>query len=190
MKQLKKIWILVPFFIFSCARSPYIKNYEPIKVFLESSKMDKNKFYILQRDKISNIEPLRIFNGDIGPNHTLPIEKAHELFNSKHWKKLYKTYAHDTVKKYWRKEDFPEYNFALENSKLLFSSAYYDKYPNGFGHDELIFLSEPLYYWKKKYIIFSYHKGYLYGGSSTQLVIMKKEKNKWVFFGVLRDYIF
>lgn len=189
MKQLRKIVFVVSFFMLSCA-SPYLKNYEPIKVFLESEKIDKNKFYILQRDKISNIQPLRIFNGDEGPNHTLPIEETHQLFNSKHWKKIYKTYAHDTVKRYWRKEDFPEYNFVLENRKLLFSDAYYDKYPKGFGRDEVIYFSEPLYYWNKKYILFSYYKGYLYGGSSTQVVIMKKEKKKWVIVKALGDYIF
>lgn len=189
MKKLKLMFFVAPFFILSCA-SPYLKNYEPVLTFLETQKLDKHKFYILQRDKISNTQPLRIFNGNEGFDHVTPLKDTHDLFNLKHWKKLYNTYANDTVKRYWRKEDFIEYNFTLEDSKLLFSAAYDKKYPDGFLHDEIIWLSEPMYYWNKKYILFSFNKGYLFGGTYTQVIIMKKEKKKWVIVEIFGDYIY
>ena len=190
MRQLKKIVFAIPFLLFACAPA-YLKNYEPLKVFLEYEKIDTNKFYILQREKISNIETLRIFNGDVGLSHILSKDETNSLFNLKQWKKLYSDYSKDTINnKYWKNEDFPYYNFTLEDNKLLFSKAYEEKYPNNFVHNEIIYLSEPLYYWNKKYILFTYYKGFLYGGSSTKLIIMKKEKKKWIVIQRIGDYVF
>jgi hypothetical protein len=42
----------------------------------------------------------------------------------------------------------------------------------------------------KKYLLFSYDIGYLYSGSNTKVIIMKKKKNKYVFYGYLGDYIY
>lgn len=104
---------------------------------------------------------------------------------------MYKTYSNDTIIKYWRKEDFKEYNFTLESSKILYSKVYYENYLNNPESDyEIIKLSEPLYYWNKKYLLFSYDIGYLYSGSNTKVIIMEKEKNKYVFYGSLGDYIY
>jgi hypothetical protein len=190
MKKLKKILFIAPLFMLSCA-SPYLKNYEPILTFLETQKLDKHKIYILQKDKTSNTEPLRLFNGNDGLDHYSSKNLTHDTFHSKHWKKMYNTYANDTIIKYWRKEDFKEYNFTLESSKILYSKAYYENYLNNPESDyEIIKLSEPLYYWNKKYLLFSYDIGYLYSGSNTKVIILKKEKNKYVFYGYLGDYIY
>ncbi len=73
MKKLKLTFFVAPFYFLSCA-SPYLKNYEPVLTFLETQKLDKHKFYILQRDKISNTQPLRIFNGNEGFDHVTPLK--------------------------------------------------------------------------------------------------------------------
>ena len=61
MKQLKNIFVTIPFFILSCSSVKYIEDYEPINVFLETQKIDKSKKHILQVDKAPNKQALRIF---------------------------------------------------------------------------------------------------------------------------------
>jgi hypothetical protein len=83
MKNLNRILFVIPFILFSCA-SPYLKNYEPILTFLETQKLDKHKNYVLQMDKKSNTEPLRLFNGTDGLAHYFPKKTTHDTFHSKH----------------------------------------------------------------------------------------------------------
>jgi hypothetical protein len=83
MKNLNRILFVIPFILFSCA-SPYLKNYDPILTFLETEKLDKHKNYVLQMDKKSNTEPLRLFNGTDGLAHYFPKKTTHDTFHSKH----------------------------------------------------------------------------------------------------------
>lgn len=192
MKKLKIIALIIPFIISSCASSPYLKNYDCINVFLETTKLDKNKEYILARDKENNKQALRIFNVGEGPEHIVyptDIDFTSDLFIKKHWKKLYNKYANDTIKRYWKKEDFPEYKFILESGKgLLLKQDFLIKYID--GPEQLIILSEPMYYMNKKYIMFYYSKLRFDSSGTTQVVIMKKIKGKWVVVKTLGDYIF
>lgn len=192
MKQLKKLFIIIPFFILSCASSQYIENYEPINVFLETKKIDKNKKHILQVDKAPNKQALRIFISGEGAERILdptnPIDYTDGLFVEKHWKKMYKQYAQDTLKKYWKKEDFPQYDFILEDGKGLFKYDFLMRYI-GTGLDEAILISEPMYYMNKKYIMF-YYAEVLTGGGKSWTVIMKKEKENWIIVRLIGDYIF
>ena len=193
MTQLKKIFIIIPFFIFSCTSVKYIEDYEPINVFLETQKIDKNKKHILQVDKAPNKRALRIFNGEEGAEHivdpTDPIDYTDGLFVEKHWKKMYKQYAQDTIKKYWKKEDFPEYDFILEDGKGLFNYDFEMRHL-GARFQEATIISEPMYYMNRKYIMFYYSKAYSTGGSRSYTVIMKKEKENWYIVRVIGDYIF
>ncbi len=88
MKHFKKALILIPFFILSCASpSLYLKDYEPINVFLETQKIDKNKKHILQVDKAPNKQALRIFISGEGTERILdptnPIDYTDGLFIEK-----------------------------------------------------------------------------------------------------------
>lgn len=193
MKQLKIIFIIIPFFILSCASSQYIDNYEPINVFLATQKIDKNKKHILQVDKAPNKQALRIFISGEGAERILdpirPIDYTDGLFVEKHWKKMYKQYAQDTIKKYWKKEDFPEYDFILEDGKGLFSYDFMVRYI-GTRLDDAILISEPMYYMNRKYIMFYYSTAHSTGGSRSYTVIMKKEKEKWVVVRQMGDYLY
>ena len=194
MKYLKNKVILIPFFILSCSSpSLYLKDYEPINVFLETQKIDKNKKHIVQVDKAPNKWALRIFKGEETAKNILdptnPIDYADNLFVEKHWKKMYKQYAQDTIKKYWKKEDFPEYDFILEDGKGLFKYDFMVRYI-GTGLEEAILISEPMYYVNKKYIMFYYSKAYSTGGVKSSTVIMKKEKENWVILRVIRDNVY
>ncbi|WP_242661163.1 hypothetical protein [Flavobacterium johnsoniae] len=84
MKNLKKIILIIPFFILSCASAQYLESYEPINAFFETQKIDKNKKYILQADKAENINALQIFNGGEGEKYiidsTRPSDNTDGLF--------------------------------------------------------------------------------------------------------------
>ena len=193
MKYLKKIIVIISLFLYSCASSPYLKTYEPINVFLETQKLDKNRKYILQSNKEENIQALRIFNGGEGIVHELDpidsIDYTDGLYVKKHWEKMYKKYSNDTIKKHWKKEDFPNFNFALEKGTGLVDNYILTKYMNT-GIHEIIIISEPIYYMNKKYIMFYFNKVYFEGSSSSKVVIMKKDKGSWVIVRVMGDYIF
>jgi hypothetical protein len=193
MKQLKTIFVTIPFFILSCSSVKYIEDYEPINVFLETQKINKKKKHILQVDKAPNKQALRIFISGEGAERILdqtdPIDYTDGLFVEKHWKKMYKQYAHDTIKKYWKKEDFPEYDFIFEDGKGLFKHDFDMRHLDTRFHEAII-ISEPMYYINKKYIMFYYSNAYSTGGSRSFTVIMKKEKEKWVVVRIIGDYIF
>jgi len=193
MKHIKKVALLIPLFILSCNSSKYLASYEPINVFLETQKIDKSKVYILQSDKEENQQALRIFNGGEGAeryiNPTDPTDYTDGLYEKKHSKKLYKQYVNDTLKRQWKKEDFPNYNFILEKGTgLMLTRIVIDKYA-GTGIREWFVISEPMFYFNNKFIMFSFSEYYSSGGS-TNLVIMKKEKNQWQVVRVMRDYIY
>ncbi|MEO8535589.1 MAG: hypothetical protein ABI441_17670 [Flavobacterium sp.] len=192
---MKKILILllIAIFLQSCRTNLYLKSYEPINVFLETQKLDRGRTYILQKEKEDNKQALRIFNRGQGPKHIIDstdiIDYTDGMFVEKHWKKMYKKYAQDTLKKYWKKEDFPKYNFVLENEKGLLKYDFLLKYINS-TIDELIIISEPMYYRNRKYIVFYYERSHFDNSRSSQVVIMKKEKNKWIVIKVFGDYIY
>ncbi|MDQ8010909.1 MAG: hypothetical protein REI96_00570 [Flavobacterium nitrogenifigens] len=133
----------------------------------------------MQSDKADNKQALRIFNGDEGAEHIVdprnPIDYTDGFFVEKYWKEMYREYANDTIKRYWKKEDFPAYNFILEKGTgLTLKESFLRKYMNS-RIDEVIILSEPMYYMNKKYIMFFYGNVLMTSTGSYQVVIMKKE---------------
>jgi len=195
MRQLKNIIILFLLtLISSCASKKHIEDYESINAFLKTQKIDKTKKIILQSDKIKNIQTLRLFNGGEGIEHVIdPIDKidyTEGLFKKRHWEKMYNTYINDTIPKYWKKEDFPQYNFILEKGTgLVFKQDFLLKYMNS-GINEILGISEPIYYMNKKYVMFCFEIASFEGGGNPQLIVMKKENDKWVVVKIIGDYIY
>jgi hypothetical protein len=186
MKKIRKTLFIIPIFICSCS-SPYLKNYEPINIFLETEKIDSIKYTIL-KNKESNTQTLRIFNQNEGFNLPTRFDffGTYDLYNKKHWTKLYNKYSKDTIKKYWEDKDFKNYNFILEERRYIFSESFFNKYPNC---EHIIILSEPIFYWNKKYIMFFYYKLDFPGNSGNQKVIVMKNINKkWVIEKIFYDY--
>ena len=191
MRQLKTVAVILAFLMMSCAGSPYIKNYEPVNAFLETKKIDRTRKYILQADKEPNLLGLRIFNGGEGLEHIVEdIDYTDGLFAKKHWEKMYKRYAYDTIKRYWKEEDFPGYNLILEKGRgLIMKGAFLDKYVNNLNYKILI-ISEPMYYRNRKYIIFYFNIVDFGNSDQPQVVIMKKEKGKWIVVKEIGDYVY
>lgn len=195
MKNLKFILLIIPFLFYSCSSKIYPEDYEPIRVFLKTQKdISKDKKYILQSNKEHNKQTLRLFNRGEGIEHIVdpndPIDYTDGLYVEKHWRKMYQKYAQDTIKKYWKKEDFPDFNFVLEKGTASeLSELVLSKY-RGIIIDGVILLSEPLYYMNKKYVIFFFDKVYFGGSSTSRVIVMKKEKGKWIIVRVMGDYIY
>ena len=193
MKNLKKILIIIPLFTLSCASAQYVENYEPINVFLETQKLEKGREYILQLEKANNTQALRLFNRGEGAEHVIdptdPIDPTDGLFEEKHWKKMYNQYAQDTIPKYWKKDNFPAYNFTLEKKDGLLKLDFMNRYLNS-RTETVIILSEPMYYMNQKYIMFYFNKLSFFGDTKPQVVIMKKENGKWVIVREIGDYIY
>jgi len=171
MKYLKKIIVIIPIFLYSCASSPYLNTYEPLTIFLKHEKMDISKTYYLQREKIDNKNVISDFKDfkSSGPYFDSNFN-AIPYHNEKEFKKMYHKYINDTIKKYWKKDDFVNFNFIIKNSEELTNDSLRNK--------NKIYISEPMYFWKKKYLIFNFYI-LNYGGGITKLVFMKKENNLW-----------
>ncbi len=172
------------FFLFSCASSPYLKNYEPIRLFLINEKIDPLKSYVLQMEKVDNKEVLFDFkeykkSGPYFDSNFKPIA----YHNEKEYKKMVDIYINDTLKRYWRKSDFSDFNFILKKRQSNDSINYY------LSNQNRIYISEPMYFWKKRYIIFSYDI-YNNNGGVTKLVFMKKRKSKWEIDKILSTDVF
>lgn len=185
--------VLVFSLILSCASAQKNEGTDPVDCFLKTQDLEKNKKYILQRDKVKYTEALRLFSGGEGPEHipdkTGGSGKEQELFEERYWRQLYADYASDTIKKYWRKENFPAYNFVLEDKKGLMRSDFMRRY-FGSGIDRVIALSDPMYYKDNAYAMF-YYNTYVFSGSSQPcLVIMRREKENWILEKIIGDYIF
>ncbi|MEO8535588.1 MAG: hypothetical protein ABI441_17665 [Flavobacterium sp.] len=190
MQLFKKALLLIPFTFLSCA-SPYFKSYEPINVFLKLENISSEKNYIL-RIKESNLQTLRIFNRGEGAKHIVYPNKTDytsKLFSEKHWGKLYSKYSNDTIQKYWKNEDFSDYKFVEGNRKELFTHIFSKKHPDFKSVENVIILSEPIYYHNKRYIMFFYHiDNYLYSNNPQIVVVMRRDKNKWIVVDRIGDY--
>jgi len=191
MRKIKKLMpVLFLFFFLSCASS-HFESSEPANAFLKLEKFSSEKNYILKM-KESNSQVLRIFNRGEGAKHIIyPNKKDYtsKLFNEKDWRKLYSKYSNDTIKSYWKNEDFPEYKFVEGNRNELFTSVFSKKYPNLKDVENVIVFSEPIYYHRKKFVMFFYHiDNYLYSSNPQIVVVMKREGNKWILVEKIGDY--
>jgi hypothetical protein len=103
---------------------------------------------------------------------------------------MYEQYSQDTIKKYWKKEDFPGYEFVLEKGTGL--TLKYDiaiRYVNT-KIENVVIISEPMYYMDKKYIMFYFEIASFAGSNQSKVVIMTKQKEKWFVVRVMGDYVF
>ncbi|WP_166924250.1 hypothetical protein [Flavobacterium poyangense] len=182
--------IVVSFSFFSCSSS-YLKNYDPINTFLELENVSRDKNYIL-RTKESNYQTLRIFNRGEGAKHIVnpnTIDYTSKLFDEKHWNKLYAKYSSDTITRYWSDKDFQGYKFVEGKREQLFTYTFSKKNPDLKDVKYVVVLSEPIYYWDKKYVMFFYRiDNYLYSADPQIVVVMKKEGKKWVLVERIGDY--
>jgi hypothetical protein len=190
--KLIKTFYLIPFFVISCSpaqiKPTYVKNYECIETYLKLKGVNSVEPDILVKEKETNLQTLRIFNGDNGIVHS-DENYTPKLYNKESWEKLYRTYSNDTIGKYWKNEDFPTIDFVLGSEKAALRGDFLDIYT--FTTKKVISLSEPMYYIDDKHVIFFYNKSPmgLYGYGEKLIVIMKMENGKWIVLEEVPDYL-
>lgn len=162
--------------------------YDCINTYLEIKGVSKKDHSVLVKEKENNKTVLRIFYGGDSISNYINNYRS-PLFNDKAWKELYKNYSNDTIIKYWNTNDFPDYNFIYENKKDLWNFSFLDKYQN--NSMKVYFISEPLYYDNKKYILFEVAEAItdIGGIQRNQVIVMTKRKNKWEIVETIYDYI-
>lgn len=170
----------------SCASGQYLKNYKPIKVFLKQEKIDTSEDYMLQIEKVDNKTVLTDFNEfKSAPPYFDSNFKQIAFHNDKQYKKMCHTYLNDTLKRYWKKDEFLEFNFKVPKKQVTTSDSIY----NDLSNQNKVYISEPMYYWSRKYLIFSYGI-YNYNGGAKKLIFMKKEKGKWKIDKILSTDVY
>ncbi|WP_166924252.1 hypothetical protein [Flavobacterium poyangense] len=186
MKQFKIILFAIPFFMLSCTTSKYLKNYEPVRVFLRQENIDPSKNYILQEEKVDYKKVLSEFKEYKSASPYFDVDfKPIVLQNDIAYKKAYDKYINNTLKRYWKKEDFSEFNFVLKKQQAIKNDSI-----NEYSRSQLwIYISEPMYYYNREYLIFTYD---IYGrdGGMAKLVFMKKEKGKWTIDRISSSDVF
>lgn len=165
-----------------------LKNYDCIDTYLKGRNIDRKKASIVIKEKDDNKGALRIFYGGDEVSHFSNNYRS-PLFDEKAWEEMYRTYSNDTITKYWKPIDFPNYNFTYQNRKGLWNFDFFDKYER--NPINIYIISEPMFYNQKKYVIFEFSEGITgtSGIQRNQIVIMKKNKGKWEVVETIFDYI-
>lgn len=197
------------FFILSCASTnnknkvlssnPSIEvndsireKYEALNDYFDDEIKDQSKEVIIMKEKISTNMTLKLLKiNDIWAIDSTGMGRKDETFyKEEEWENLRKQNGNSSLEKIenpllgkgeccWTSTNFRYKKIIFEDleigksdfEKKYFSSPSYDVY----------WFSEPVYYKKKEYIIFTTYKASLGGfGSTTRLIMMKKIKNKWV----------
>ncbi|MDP5198295.1 hypothetical protein [Flavobacterium sp. DG2-3] len=186
MKNRIVILLLIQMIVASCGS---YQKYEPLNVFLETE-LKKDQKAILVKDKSSNKNTLRIFFRGDG-NMEIEEKYRSRLFNQKDYETMYNQYATDSIQKPWTPNDFPKLNLIFENKLGLWNTSFLDKYEA--SPLDVYFLSEPLFYKNKEYIMFYFDRGNTNDISGTyvhQVIVMKKVDGKWQVIERIADYVY
>lgn len=161
---------------------------EAINDYFETIVKDSDKVVFIAREKLNSNLTLEIFKQNFIQAIDLKgnIEPDTCLFNEKDWKKFKKQNQDLPIQnnriwdthKYWTKNDFRHGKTILEtmNQKpgIELIIEKYDK------SDICVYsFSEPLYYHNKKYLVFTYFKICIAGGTPV-VIVMKKINGKWI----------
>lgn len=165
-----------------------VTDYDCINAYLDSRNINPKKPNMVIKEKDNNKGALRIFYGGDELSHYSNNYRS-PLFNQKAWEEMYKIYSNDTIPRTWKPIDFPNYNFIYQEKKGLWNFEFFDKYERSPMNVYLI--SEPMYYNQNKYVIFEFSEGITGTGGiqRNQIIIMKKNKDKWEVVETIYDYI-
>lgn len=165
-----------------------IEKYKALNDYIETIIKDTSQVMFVAKEKINPNETLKIFK----LNDIMIIDSAgngrqdNMLYKKKDFEKMQKEYKNKCVPgkriwcndDYWWKDNFKYKKVVIESMNTdkgveLINDKYnrFDIFVYGF--------SEPIYYQNNKYVVFTIHKSHM-AGASTRIIIMKKNKGKWV----------
>lgn len=166
---------------------------QAINDYLQTIVPDYNEKIIIKKEKISPNAVLELFYGRPYKDSIGNLQRyggaPNSLYNEKAWEKMKKEYFDEknTDKKYftenvfWNLNDFKYKNILFVPNKdfldLIISRS--EKQP--LPRIKVFSFSDPIYY-SLKYLIFAISKGYSESTMNFEnyVVIMKKEKDKWI----------
>jgi hypothetical protein len=183
--------IILLLILSSCSTSK--DKFNALNDYIKLEIKDTTKNIIVVKEKVSPNKTIEIFNTSqiIALDSKKSGSLDTTLYQEKQWKHMKKKYEniHLTKKdnsledKYWTKEDFTYRKIILEGIKGLPGDYLFYKYLSNLNI-YVYYFSEPIYYKDRKHLVFTVYQsdriGGYGGGSSIFLVVMKKEKGKWL----------
>ena len=168
------------------------EKYDALNDYFDTQVQDPSKEVIIFNEKTSTAMTLRLLQiNDIWAVDSTGMGRKDEIFfKEEDWEKLRKQNGNYSLEKIknahlqsgeccWTSSNFRHKKIIFEDLKIG-SSDFEKKYFSKPSYD-VYWFSEPVYYKNKEYIIFSTTKSYMGGfGSTTRVIIMKKNKKKWV----------
>ena len=176
------------------------EKYAVINDFLETKIKDSSKKIMIHSKKINTNMTLRILKlNDIYVLDSIDRTKNYEdktFYKEADWEIARKKYSKNSVTEIenatfrggeccWVEENFNYKNFIFE--ELDFGTPAYEKKYffslNEYGYEfEDFYISEPIYYQNKEYLIFTFSHGKVFPtlSYSTNIIIYKKKNGKWV----------
>ena len=190
MKKIYTVIILLTVTIFTNTLFAQSTNekYEALNNYFETIIDDTTQVVFVAKEKINSNETLTIFGlndimiidavGNGKGDSTLYKKKDFQIMNSKYKNKCIpgkRIWCNDD---YWTIDNFKYKKIVLESMNTNKEiEPIMDKYNN--VNLKVYGFSEPIYYQNKKYIVFTIHIAHM-AGSSTHIIIMKKNKGKWI----------
>lgn len=186
-----KSFILLLLLIFSCAVIE--RKSDPLEQFIKT-KIAHNQEFIIIKDKVSTRTILRILYGNVNLaadyENSIPVDSGRsKLISAADWKEIYSMHITDTIARTWDRKDFPTLKFKFENQFGLWNNKFLDRHE---GHTKsIVWLSEPLFYAKKNFLIFYYAIGTtsVPGADERNVIIMTKKNGKWETAEIIADYV-
>ena len=176
------------------------EKYAVINDFLDTKIIDRSKKIMIHGKKINTNMTLRILRlNDIYVLDSTDSKKNYEdktFYKEAEWEIARKKYSKNSVTEIenatfrggeccWIAENFNYKNFIFE--ELDFGTPAYEKKYffglNEYGYEfEDFYISEPIYYQNKEYLVFTFSDGMVFPTQnySTNIIIYKKKNGKWI----------
>lgn len=176
------------------------EKYAVVSDFLDTKIKDRSKKIMIHSKKINTNMTLRILRlNDIYVLDSIDNAKGYKdktFYKEAEWEIARKKYSKNSVTEIenatdrggeccWVAENFNYKNFIFE--ELDFGTPAYEKKYffglNEYGYEfEDFYISEPIYYQNKDYLIFTFSYGMVFPTSNygTNIIIYKKKNGKWV----------
>lgn len=186
------------FIISSCAIKK--DKLSPIDYYLDFVKKDKNEEIIVVKEKINTNSIIQIFQGNIlVDNNTKKAEREGgvpiPLYNENDWLIMKKKYENQNTEFWlnidkWDSKNFNSKRIVFENLKNCVGSSVIDKYL--IKEIPVYSFSEPIIYKNKNIVTFATANGTTksFGLGSIYIIVMKKEKGKWMVINKTEENAF
>jgi hypothetical protein len=198
---MKKNIFIFSLFLIICGCSPANKRIAPIKAYLTQN-VRTNDTIIIISNKINTNYALNLWkdrsNIDPNPNNLEnSVDENPRIYEEKYWKIMNEKYRHPRTNSLWlgdslwQQKDFKSFKINLMTEKNFPKPYNYNEYIDKIPDQATFAFSEPMIY-KKIYAVFAISKTttrqqYI---QPRSFVIMKKEKNKWIFVKEITDGLY